>query len=135
MYYNFTTGATNETRTAYLPFLRNIRVHPGFFCGLGVSQSLEFLTRVLQQTVNISLSTKCAHLLANLFFIRKKNSYTDVFTFGDYVDRIFPIELEIMDITGTDRTASYFDIHIEIDSEGLQRTKLYDKEMISIFQL
>jgi hypothetical protein len=54
---------------------------PGFFCGLGVSQSLEFLTRVLQQTVNISLSTKCAHLLANLFFIRKKNSYTDVFTF------------------------------------------------------
>ena len=52
--------------------------------------------------------------------------------FGDYVDRIFPIELEIMDITGTDRTASYFDIHIEIDNEGLQRTKLYDKEMISI---
>jgi hypothetical protein len=37
-----------------------------------------------------------------------------------------------MNITGTDRTASYFDIHIEIDSEGLQRTKLYDKEMISI---
>jgi hypothetical protein len=54
---------------------------PVFFCGLGVSQSLEFLTRVLQQTVNISLSTKCAHLLANLFFIRKENSYTDVFTF------------------------------------------------------
>jgi hypothetical protein len=42
-----------------------------------------------------------------------------------------------MNITGTDRTASYFDLHIEIDNEGLQRTKLYDKEMISIsiFQL
>jgi hypothetical protein len=39
--------------------------------------------------------------------------------FGDYVDRIFPIELEIMNITGTDRTASYFDLHIEIDNEGL----------------
>jgi hypothetical protein len=27
----------------------------------------------------------------------------------------------------TDRSASYVDLHLEIDSEGLLRTKLYDK--------
>ena len=44
-----------------------------------------------------------------------------------FVDDIFPIELEIKDITETDRSDSYLDLHLEIDSEGLLRTKLYDK--------
>jgi hypothetical protein len=30
-------------------------------------------------------------------------------------------------MTDTDRSASYLDIHLEIDSEGPLRTKLYDK--------
>ena len=47
--------------------------------------------------------------------------------FGDFVDRIYPIELEIKDTTDIDRSASYLDIHLEIDSEGRLRTKLYDK--------
>ena len=47
--------------------------------------------------------------------------------FGDFVDRIYPIELEIKDTTDTDRSASYLDLHLEIDSEGRLRTKLYDK--------
>jgi hypothetical protein len=47
--------------------------------------------------------------------------------FGDFVDRIYPIELEIKDTTDTDRSASYLDLHLEIDSDGLLRTKLYDK--------
>jgi hypothetical protein len=47
--------------------------------------------------------------------------------FGDFVDRIYPIEIEINDDTDTDRSASYLDIHLEIDSEGRLRTKLYDK--------
>jgi hypothetical protein len=47
--------------------------------------------------------------------------------FGDFVDRIYPIELEINDTTETDRSASYLDIHLEIDSECQLRTKLYDK--------
>ena len=47
--------------------------------------------------------------------------------FGDFVDRIYPIELEIKDTTYTDRSASYLDLHLEIDSEGRLRTKLYDK--------
>ena len=47
--------------------------------------------------------------------------------FGDFVDRIYHIELEIKDTTDTDRSASYLDLHIEIDSEGRLRTKPYDK--------
>jgi hypothetical protein len=47
--------------------------------------------------------------------------------FGDFVDRIYPIELEINDTTDTDMSASYLDIHLEIDSECQLRTKLYDK--------
>jgi hypothetical protein len=46
---------------------------------------------------------------------------------GDFVDRIYPIELETKDTTAIDMSASYLDIHIEIDSEGWLRTKLYDK--------
>jgi hypothetical protein len=39
--------------------------------------------------------------------------------FVDYVDRIYPIELEIIkDITDTDRSDSYIDLHIQIDSNG-----------------
>ena len=38
--------------------------------------------------------------------------------FGDFVDRIYRIELEIKDTTDTDRSASYLDLHLEIDSEG-----------------
>jgi hypothetical protein len=38
--------------------------------------------------------------------------------FGDFVDRIYPIELEIKDTTNTDRSASYLDLHIEITRGG-----------------
>jgi hypothetical protein len=55
--------------------------------------------------------------------------------FGDFVDRIYPIELEIKDTTDTDSSASYLDLHLEIDSEGRLRTKFYTKEIISIFPL
>jgi hypothetical protein len=47
--------------------------------------------------------------------------------FGDFVDRIYPIELEIKDTTDTNRCASYLDLHLEIDSECRLRTKHYDK--------
>jgi hypothetical protein len=47
--------------------------------------------------------------------------------FGDFVDRIYPIELEIKDTTDTGTSALYLDIHLEIDSEGRLRTKFYDK--------
>ena len=35
--------------------------------------------------------------------------------FGDFVDRIYPIEFEIKDTTDTDRSTSYLDLHLEID--------------------
>jgi hypothetical protein len=43
----------------------------------------------------------------------------------DFVDRIYPIELEINDTTDTDRSTSNLDLHLEIDSEGRLRTKLH----------
>ena len=55
--------------------------------------------------------------------------------FGDFVDRIYPIELQIKDITDTDRPASYLDLHIEIDSEGWLRTKLYVKRDVFNFPI
>ena len=102
--------------------------------------------RVFQQTVGITMGTNCAPLLADLFlysneadfiqWLLKKNekklarslNFTfryidDVLSlyksrFGDFVDRIYPIELEIKDTTATDISVSYLDLHLEIDSEG-----------------
>ena len=53
--------------------------------------------------------------------------------FGDFVDRIYLIELDIKDTTDTYISASYLDLHLEIDSEWRLRTELYDKKMITIF--
>ena len=101
--------------------------------------------RVFQQTVGIHMRTNCAPLLADLFFysheahliqrLLKKNenklarSFNFTFRyiyeilslnnsmFGDFVDHIYPIELEIKDITDTDTCASYLDLHLAIDSD------------------
>jgi hypothetical protein len=91
------------------------------------------------------MGTNCASLLADLFlysyeadfiqgFLNKnenKLSRSFNFTFryiddvlslnnsrfGDFVDRIYPIKLEIKDTTDKDTSASYLDLHLEIDSE------------------
>jgi hypothetical protein len=47
--------------------------------------------------------------------------------FGEFIDRIYPIELEIKDTTDTYKSASYLDLCLEIDSEERLRTKPYDK--------
>ena len=47
--------------------------------------------------------------------------------FGDFVDSSYPIELEIKDTTNTDRSPSYLDLHLDIDSGWRIRTKLSDK--------
>ena len=36
--------------------------------------------------------------------------------FGDFVHHIYSIELEIKDTTDRARSASYFDLHLEIDN-------------------
>jgi hypothetical protein len=38
--------------------------------------------------------------------------------FGDSVDHIYPIELEIKDMTDTDRSASYLDLHLKLTVRG-----------------
>jgi hypothetical protein len=56
--------------------------------------------------------------------------------FGDFVDRIYLIEqLEIKDTTVTNRSASYHDLHLYIDTERRLRTKHYEKRDVSIFPL
>ena len=47
--------------------------------------------------------------------------------FGDYVDRIYPTKFEIKKTPDAFRTASFLDIHPEIDSEGRLRTKSNDE--------
>ena len=105
-----------------------------------------FVGRVLQHTFSIRMGTHFALFLADLFlysceadFIQgllKKNEkklarsfnftfwYIDDvislnnFRFGDFIDRIYPIQLEIKYTTDADRSASYLDLHLEIDSYG-----------------
>ena len=57
--------------------------------------------------------------------------------FVDFVDRIYPIELEMKGTTDTARSYSCLDLHLGIDNEGRLRTKLYDKRdyFNSIFSL
>ena len=109
----------------------------------------------LQLTVGIPMGTNCAPLLAYLFpysyeadlikgFLKKDEkklprsiNFTfryidDVLSlnnsrFGDFVDRISPIELDINDTTNTDRSDSCLDLCLEIDSECRLRKTLYDK--------
>jgi hypothetical protein len=50
-----------------------------------------------------------------------------IYSFSYYFDHIYPNELVITDTTNTDKSASYLDLHLEIDSEGQLRTKLYNK--------
>ena len=122
-----------------------------------------FGERVFQHTVGIPMGTTCAPLRAHLFLyshevdfihgLLKKNekrlarsfNFTfryidDVLSlnnsrFGHFVGRIYPIELGIKDTTDTDRSASYLDLHLEIDSEGRLRTKLYDKRDVFNFPI
>ena len=46
---------------------------------------------------------------------------------GDFVDQIYPMELEIMDTTDRAISDSYLDLLTEIDDEGRLKTKLYGK--------
>jgi len=64
-----------------------------------------FGERVFQQLVGIPMGTNCAPLY-------RYNS-----KFGDFVDSIYQMELEIKDTKDTASSASYLDLHLEIDSE------------------
>ena len=110
-----------------------------------------FGRRVFKQTVGIPMGTNCAPLPAELFLYSHEEDFIqgclmkneknlaqsfnftfrfidDVLSlnnswFGDFIDRINPIELEIKDTTDTDRSASYLHQHLDIDSEGRSQQK------------
>jgi hypothetical protein len=116
------------------------------FCGL-----------FFQQTVGIPMDTTCAPpLLADLFLycyldikqgLLKKNEKTFVpslnFTLHytddvislynsmlcDFIVRIYPIELVINDIPYTDRSASFLDLHIEIEWWPVKNETLGQKRL------
>jgi hypothetical protein len=110
-----------------------------------------FGDQVFQQSVGIHMGTNCAPLFADLFlysyeaeFVQKllrennkKTSHTfryidDVLSinnhnFHNYVDLIYPDELNIKDTTESDKSTSYLDILLNIDSNDRLTTSLYDK--------
>jgi hypothetical protein len=38
--------------------------------------------------------------------------------FGDFLHRIYPYEIEVKDTTDTQKSASFLDLHLEINSGG-----------------
>jgi hypothetical protein len=115
---------------------------------------------VFQQTIAIHMGTNYAHLLVILHFYSHKAGFIqgfwrktkspprsfnsgarnkdDVFSlnnskFGDFVNRIYPIELEIKHTTKTASSVSYLDLLLEFDNECLLRTKPYDKNELSTY--
>ena len=111
---------------------------------------LFYLVDMFFKTVSIPMGTNCAPFLADLFhysyeadfiqgfFKKTEKKASPIFQFhiqlyrwcilnnskfDDFVDDIYPIELEIKDTTNTARSASFFDLCIKIDSDVRLRTK------------
>ena len=110
---------------------------------------------IFQQVIGIPIGTNCAPLLADLFLysyeaefiqtliksgkrhLAKSFNFTyryidDVLSinnlkFGDYIDFIYPVELEIKDTTDADHHASYLDLLLIYDNFHRLQVKLYDK--------
>ena len=115
---------------------------------------VEFGGTIFQQIIGIPMGTNCAPLLADLFlysyeseFIQqllksgaKKQCHSfnltyryidDVLSinnckFNDYLDIIYPSELEIKDTSDSAKYVNFLDLHLEIDNNELN-TSLYDK--------
>ena len=49
------------------------------------------------------------------------------YKFNDYIDVIYPKELEIKDTTGAPKWPNYLDLHLEFDEGSKLFTRLYDK--------
>ena len=115
---------------------------------------VEFGGIIFQQIIGIPMGTNCAPLLADLFlysyeaeFIKELNKsgnkrqchsfnltfryIDDVLSlnnarFGEYLDTIYPSELEIKDTTDSQNFVNFLDLHLEMKNNGLF-TSLYDK--------
>ena len=111
---------------------------------------------IFQQVIGIPMGTNCAPLLADLFlysyeaeFIQtlirsgQKNlakSFSSTYRyiddvlslnnpkFGDYINYIYPAELEIKETTDADHHASSLDLLLKYDRDCRLQVKLYDKK-------
>ena len=116
---------------------------------------VDFGGKVFQQTVGIPMGTNCAPLLADLFLysyeaefmqnlakckdkrVSRSFNFTyryidDVLSinnpnFADYLDTIYPSELQIKDTTDSETQSSYLDTVLIIEPDGNLSTQLYDK--------
>ena len=109
---------------------------------------------IFQQVIGIPMSTNCAPLLADFLYsndaefiqtliksgkrhLAKSFCFTyryidDVLSinnpkFGDYINIIYPVELEIKYTTDADHYASYLDLLLKYDNFHRLQVKLYDK--------
>ena len=113
------------------------------------------MEQLLQQTIGILMGTNCAPILAELLLhayetdflqglLKNKDrklaqNFNSSFRyidddlslnnsrFGDYLHLIYQNKLEVKDTTDTHKSASYLDLHFEIDNGGRLQIKLYDK--------
>ena len=108
-----------------------------------------FAGKVFQQLVGIPMGTNCAPLLADIFLYsyeallstgRKQLASRFNFTyrnidvlsinspeFENYLDQMYPVELEIKDTTESNTSASYLDLLLSIGRDGQLLTSIYDK--------
>jgi len=97
-----------------------------------------FVGHAFQQTISIPMTTICAPILANLFLHLHKAGFMQGLwdNAGDYINRIYLVELKIKDTTDTDRSAFiHGEQQLEIYSEGLRERNITTKEDISVFSL
>ena len=114
-----------------------------------------FGEHIFQQTVGIPMGTNCVPLLADLFLYSYESKFIQSLlrsdkkttaksfnftyryidgvlslnnpTFGDYLEVIYPTELDVKDTTESIYSASYLDIQLEFDIQGKLNLKRYDK--------
>ena len=110
---------------------------------------------IFQQVIGIPMGTNCAPLLADLFLysyeaefiqtliksgkrqLAKSFNFTfryidDVLSlnnskFSDYINDIYPEELEIKETTDNSTSSSFLDLLLEFDNDNRLRVKIYDK--------
>ena len=120
---------------------------------------------IFQKVIGIPMGTNCAPLLADLFLysyeaefiqtraliksgkrhLAKSFNFTyryidDVLSInnpklGDYIDFIYPVELDIKDTTDADHHGSYLDLLLTYDNFHRLQVKLYDKRDDSNFNI
>ena len=86
------------------------------------SYEAEFVQKLLRDN-NKKLAVSFNHTFRYIDDVLSINNHN----FHNYVHLIYPDELEIKDTTESDKSASYLDILLNIDSNGRLTTSLHDK--------